>query len=197
VTSRVQVERLQEENTCEWGRRERIETEKLQLERDNKRLKSVNEELKSTIGRKCRAVNEDRENELKQAHAQLHEFNEDLINLRRQVSRDQKALQDRNEELVHSRRRAEQHECEVRALRSRIEELKKQQTTTEDELDNVQNQHRKLIRVVEEKEEDIEKLQLQYDQAQTRMRLDVRSKNAFLRSTKDSKNFDSASESDN
>jgi len=134
VTSRIQVERLQEENTCEWGRRERIETEKLQLERDNKRLKSVNEELKSTIGRKCRAVNEDRENELKQAHAQLHEFNEDLINLRRQVSRDQKALQDRNEELVHSRRRAEQHECEVRALRSRIEELKKQQTTTEDEV---------------------------------------------------------------
>lgn len=193
---REEVERLQGENTSEWGRRERTETEKLQLERDNKRLKSINDELKAAMGRKCKAVVEDRDNELKQAHAQLQEFNEDLTNLRRQAGRDQKMLQERNEELSHSRRRAEQHEAEVRQLRGRIEELKKQQTQTEDEMDNVQNQHRKLLRVVEEKEEEVEKLQLQYDQAQTRMRHEARSKstNNFLRSTKgDSTESDSDS----
>jgi len=183
---REEVERLQGENTCEWGKRERIETDKLQLERDNKRLKSINDELKSAIGRKCKAVTEDRDNELKQAHAQLQEFNEDLINLRRQSTRDQKLLQDRHEELSHSKRRAEQHETEVRALRTRIEELKKQQGTTEDELDNVQNQHRKLLRVVEEKDEELDKLQLQYDHAQTRMRHDARAKTSFLRPSKES-----------
>lgn len=34
------MERLQAENASEWGKRERLETEKLALERDNKKLRS-------------------------------------------------------------------------------------------------------------------------------------------------------------
>lgn len=34
------MERLQAENAAEWGKRERIETEKLALERDNKKLRN-------------------------------------------------------------------------------------------------------------------------------------------------------------
>ena len=59
---------------------------------------------------------------------------QDTNEMRRQMNKDQKCIQDRNEELAHSRRKAEQHETEVRLLRSRIEELKKQQTSTEDEV---------------------------------------------------------------
>lgn len=33
------MERLQAENAAEWGKRERLETEKLNLERDNKKLR--------------------------------------------------------------------------------------------------------------------------------------------------------------
>lgn len=35
-----QLERLQAENAAEWGKRERLETEKLALERDNKKLRA-------------------------------------------------------------------------------------------------------------------------------------------------------------
>lgn len=33
------MERLQAENAAEWGKRERLETEKLALERDNKKIR--------------------------------------------------------------------------------------------------------------------------------------------------------------
>lgn len=35
-----QLERLQTENAAEWGKRERLETEKLGLERENKKLRA-------------------------------------------------------------------------------------------------------------------------------------------------------------
>ncbi|CAK8696135.1 unnamed protein product [Clavelina lepadiformis] len=166
---REEIERLQEENTSEWGKRERLETEKLQLERDSKRLKSIADELKSSLDRKMKATMEDRDNELRLAHAEIQDLSEELNNLRHQSSREQKLLDDKQEELNHSRRRGEQHETEVRTLRTRVEELKKQQTTTEDELDNAQNQVRKYIRVVEEKDEELEKLNLQITQMHTSM----------------------------
>lgn len=36
----LQLERLQAENAAEWGKRERLETEKLALERDNKKIRA-------------------------------------------------------------------------------------------------------------------------------------------------------------
>lgn len=35
-----QLERLQAENAAEWGKRERLETDKLALERDNKKMRN-------------------------------------------------------------------------------------------------------------------------------------------------------------
>jgi len=71
-----QIERLQEENTSEWGKRERLETEKLQLERENKRLKTNCDELKAEMERRRKTSAEDRDNELRQAHSQLRDLNE-------------------------------------------------------------------------------------------------------------------------
>lgn len=47
-SSWFQVERLQVENASEWGKRERLETEKLSLERENKKLRA---ELRDALDR--------------------------------------------------------------------------------------------------------------------------------------------------
>lgn len=38
--TRTELERLQSENACEWAKRERLESEKINLERENKKIKS-------------------------------------------------------------------------------------------------------------------------------------------------------------
>lgn len=50
-----------------------------------------------------------------------------------------KTLTDKNTELNHSGRRIEQYETEVKKLRLRIEELKRDLTTAEDEVDSNDN----------------------------------------------------------
>lgn len=37
---RTELERLQSENACEWAKRERLESEKINLERENKKMKN-------------------------------------------------------------------------------------------------------------------------------------------------------------
>lgn len=44
----MQLERLQAENAAEWGKRERIESEKLSLERDNKKLRNEIRDLQAS-----------------------------------------------------------------------------------------------------------------------------------------------------
>lgn len=49
-----QLERMQAENAAEWGKRERLETEKLNLERENKKLRSECQDLQERLERKGR-----------------------------------------------------------------------------------------------------------------------------------------------
>uniref|UniRef100_K7E4F3 Coiled-coil domain containing 102B n=1 Tax=Monodelphis domestica TaxID=13616 RepID=K7E4F3_MONDO len=49
---RAELERLQAENTSEWGKREILETEKQSLERDNRRLKAQVKEMEELLDRK-------------------------------------------------------------------------------------------------------------------------------------------------
>lgn len=51
-----QLERLQAENAAEWGKRERLETEKLALERDNKKLRAELRDMQERIERKGRPI---------------------------------------------------------------------------------------------------------------------------------------------
>lgn len=55
-----------------------------------------------------------------------------------------------NTEKGHAIRRAEQYETEVKRLRSRVEELKKELTFAEDELDSASSAVRRLQRTNEE-----------------------------------------------
>jgi coiled-coil domain-containing protein 102A len=50
------LERLQAENAAEWGKRERLETEKLALERDNKKLRAELRDMQERMERKGRPL---------------------------------------------------------------------------------------------------------------------------------------------
>jgi coiled-coil domain-containing protein 102A len=60
-----------------------------------------------------------------------------LTELRHALTRTKKSLQDRTAELEHARSRAEQYEAEVKKLRLRIEELKQDLATAEDEVSSL------------------------------------------------------------
>lgn len=77
-------------------------------------------------------------------------------------------LAETNTELGHAVRRAEQYESEVKRLRSRVEELKRELATAEDELDAACNHVRRLQRANEEMSGQSEGLQLQIQHLQTR-----------------------------
>lgn len=61
-----------------------------------------------------------------------------------------KMLSEANVELGHAVRRAEQYEVEVKRLRTRVEELKKELTLAEDEIDAASSAIRRLQRNNEE-----------------------------------------------
>ncbi|CAB0018303.1 unnamed protein product [Nesidiocoris tenuis] len=53
---RFQLERLQAENAAEWGKRERLETEKLTLERENKKVRAELRDIQDRLERRGRPV---------------------------------------------------------------------------------------------------------------------------------------------
>uniref|UniRef100_A0A8C7M6I8 Coiled-coil domain-containing protein 102A n=1 Tax=Oncorhynchus kisutch TaxID=8019 RepID=A0A8C7M6I8_ONCKI len=165
-----QMERLQVENAAEWGRRERLETEKLALERDNKKLRAQTEDLEEQLARKRRQAASALDTDLKTIQTELFERNKELADMRHIHSKVKKQYQDKMAELAHANRRVEQHETEVKKLRLRVEELKKELGQAEDELDEAHNQTRKLQRSLDEQVEQSENLQVQLEHLQSRLR---------------------------
>lgn len=70
--------------------------------------------------------------------------------MRHSQSKVKKMLSEANIEMGHAVRRAEQYETEVKRLRSRVEELKKDLTYAEDELDSASSAVRRLQRTNED-----------------------------------------------
>lgn len=167
---RTEMERLQVENAAEWGRRERLETEKLALERENKKLRAQMEDLEEQLARKRRQAASALDTDLKTIQCELFERNKELADLRHVHSKVKKQYQEKTAELAHANRRVEQHEAEVKKLRLRVEELKKELGQAEDELDEAHNQTRKLQRSLDEQVEQSENLQVQLEHLQSRLR---------------------------
>ncbi|XP_056123284.1 coiled-coil domain-containing protein 102A [Rhinichthys klamathensis goyatoka] len=167
---RTEMERLQVENAAEWGRRERLETEKLALERENKKLRTQMEDLEEQLARKRRQAASALDTDLKTIQCELFERNKELADLRHVHSKVKKQYQEKMAELAHANRRVEQHETEVKKLRLRVEELKKELGQAEDELDEAHNQTRKLQRSLDEQVEQSENLQVQLEHLQSRLR---------------------------
>uniref|UniRef100_A0A3B3ZJ60 Myosin tail domain-containing protein n=1 Tax=Periophthalmus magnuspinnatus TaxID=409849 RepID=A0A3B3ZJ60_9GOBI len=130
---RAEMERLQAENAAEWGRRERLETEKLALERDNKKLRAQTEDLEEQMAKKRRQAASALDSDLRAVQTELFERNKELADLRHVHAKLKKQYQEKMAELAHANRRVESHEAEVKKLRLRVEELKKELGQAEDE----------------------------------------------------------------
>lgn len=78
-------------------------------------------------------------------------------------------MQDKITELAHAVRRAEQYETEVKKLRSRVEELKRDLAVAEDELDAATNNVRKLQRTNDELQEQVDNFQVQLQHLHSRL----------------------------
>uniref|UniRef100_A0A8C7BER5 Coiled-coil domain containing 102A n=1 Tax=Neovison vison TaxID=452646 RepID=A0A8C7BER5_NEOVI len=72
---RGEMERLQAENAAEWGRRERLETEKLGLERENKKLRAQVGDLEEALARRRRQTASALDCDLRASQAALFEKN--------------------------------------------------------------------------------------------------------------------------
>ncbi|XP_055602136.1 coiled-coil domain-containing protein 102A isoform X2 [Uranotaenia lowii] len=164
---RTELEHMQAENAAEWGKRERLETEKLNLERENKKLRAECQDLQERLERKGRPPASNSDIEFHAVQQELLDRNKEITELRHSHSKIKKLLSDANTELGHAVRRAEQYESEVKRLRSRVEELKRELAGAEDELDSACNHVRRLQRTNEELSGQTEGLQVQIQHLQT------------------------------
>ncbi|PNF27632.1 Coiled-coil domain-containing protein 102A [Cryptotermes secundus] len=167
---RTELERLQAENAAEWGKRERLETEKLGLERDNKKLRAEVRDMQERLEKKGRPLSTT-DTDVRQLQQDLADRNKELSDLRHSHGKLKKVLQDKSTELAHAVRRAEQYEAEVKRLRGRVEELKRELAVAEDEVDSASNNIRKLQRTNDELQEQVESLQVQVEHLHTRVRI--------------------------
>ncbi|XP_076271850.1 coiled-coil domain-containing protein 102A isoform X1 [Rhynchophorus ferrugineus] len=167
---RGELERLQAENASEWGKRERLETDKLSLERENKKLRTEVRDLQERLERKGNRTLSTSDAEIRHLQQELYEKTKEMSDLKHSQNKLKKMLQDKVTELSHTVRRAEQYEAEVKKLRVRVEDLKKDLAAIEDELDASQNHTRKLQRANDELQEQVDSFQVQLQHLHTRLR---------------------------
>ena len=79
-----------------------------------------------------------------------------------------KSLEEKTTELSHAMRRSEQYEAEVKRVRARVEELKKELAAVQDELDTATNSIRKLQRANEDLLEQLESANVQLEHFRNR-----------------------------
>ncbi|XP_071877947.1 coiled-coil domain-containing protein 102A isoform X2 [Bombus fervidus] len=151
---RAELEKLQAENAAEWGKRERLETEKISLERENKQLRNELNDLQERIeSRRSRPVSTT-DSDTRQLQQEF---------LVRNVTILKKSLEEKTTELSHAMRRSEQYEAEVKRVRARVEELKKELAAVQDEVDAATNSVRKLQRANEDLLEQLESANVQLE----------------------------------
>ncbi|KFQ89262.1 Coiled-coil domain-containing protein 102A, partial [Phoenicopterus ruber ruber] len=144
----------------EWGRRERLETEKLNLERENKKLRAQIEDLEEVLARKRRqtARGTQRWGGLSPAQPPTPCPPQELADLKHIHAKLKKQYQEKMAELAHANRRVEQHEGEGKKLWSH----------PVPQLDEAHNQTRKLQRSLDEQTEQSESFQVQLEHLQSR-----------------------------
>ena len=71
----LQLERLQRENAEEYGKRERLETDKFALERENKKIRIQIEDLKEQLDRKSQQTSAMANSDVKNLQSELSATN--------------------------------------------------------------------------------------------------------------------------
>ncbi|XP_063699390.1 coiled-coil domain-containing protein 102A isoform X2 [Culicoides brevitarsis] len=165
---RTELEKLQAENAAEWGKRERLETEKLTMDRENKKLRSELQDLQDRLERKGRPIT-NTDAEIRTMQQDLADKTKELADVKHSNNKMKKMLTESNTELQHAVRRAEQYETEVKRLRTRVEELKRELAAVEDELDSTLNHVKRLQRQNEELTQQNEHFQVQMQHLHSRI----------------------------
>ena len=165
---RDEIERLQAENAGEWGRRERLESEKYNLERQCKKLKHLNEELRGRLDKFSAHNSLQTSSELSKLRNDLEKQQNEGMELKHTNGKLKKVLSENNEELKHWQRKSNVSNEEVRGLRCRIEQLKQELGETQDDVDTATTTVRRLERGNEELVSQCEGLQVQIEHLTSR-----------------------------
>lgn len=181
---REELERLQAENAEEWGRRERLETEKHSVERDNRKLRAQVDELKERAQRLTLHCRDQTSTEVSRLQAELDQNKHDLSDLKHSHSKLRKVLNEKSDELTHWQRKGDTSDKEVKALRFRIEQLKVELGEAQDEIDNSANTIRRLQRTNEEFAGQVEGLEVQVEHLTSRLRSMPSNLMAFRRTSR-------------
>ncbi|XP_012228202.1 coiled-coil domain-containing protein 102A [Linepithema humile] len=160
---RTELEKLQAENAAEWGKRERLESEKISLERENKLLRLKINELQERIeSRRSRPVSTV-DADTKQLQQEILIRNMVLLEVKQYQAALKQSLAEKTTELSHAIRRSEQYEAEVKRVRARVDELKKELAAAQDEVDAATNSVRKLQRANKDLMEQLESANVQLE----------------------------------
>ncbi|EDW05031.1 GH23166 [Drosophila grimshawi] len=106
------VEAQKTKNASEWGKRERLKSEKLALERDNKKLRAELRDYQERSDRKCRPIQAN-DVELRALQQELSEPNKEISEVKMSHAKLKNLLAKTNSELSHAVRRAKQYEAEL------------------------------------------------------------------------------------
>uniref|UniRef100_A0A9L0SA02 Coiled-coil domain containing 102A n=1 Tax=Equus caballus TaxID=9796 RepID=A0A9L0SA02_HORSE len=133
---RGEMERLQAENAAEWGRRERLETEKLGLERENKKLRAQElADLKHVHG-KLKKQFQEKVAELAHANRRVEQHEAEVKKLRLRVEELKKELAQAEDELDEAHNQA-------RKLQRSLDEQTEQSENLQVQLEHLQSRLRR------------------------------------------------------
>lgn len=139
------------------------------MERESKQLRSELQDLQErTEARRARPVST-YDSDSKPLQQELTDRTKELVDLKHSYSKLKKMLAEKATELSHALRRSEQYEAEVKRVRSRVEELKKELATSQDEVDSVTNTARRLQRTNEDLIEQLESANVQLEHFRNRL----------------------------
>lgn len=160
---RTELERLQVENAAEWSKRERLETEKISLERENKLLRLKLYELQEKMESRRPRPASTADTDTRQLQHEILVRNMVLLEVKQYQAALKQSLAEKTTELSHAMRRSEQYEAEVKRVRARVEELKKELAAAQDEVDATTSSVRKLQRTNEDLMEQLESANVQLE----------------------------------
>ncbi|XP_055987495.1 coiled-coil domain-containing protein 102B [Sorex fumeus] len=162
---RAKLERLR---TSQWDKRETLETEKQELERENRSLRLQVQEMEALLYRTRRLSADAQGLTVKASQLDLQDQDQELLDLQHAYQKLSRQYQAKLTELTHANSRVDQCEAEVKKLRYQVEELKQGLNEKDNELDGFRHQIHKLQRALDEQKETNHNLETELRHLQNR-----------------------------
>lgn len=138
-----------------------METKKISLERKNKQLRSELRDLQEIIdSRRVRPLSTC-DADSRQLQQELLERNQEMAELKHCYTKLKKRLAKKTTEFLNALRRSDKYEAEVKRVRAKLEELKKELSTAQEEVYASTNTVRRLQRVKKDLVEQLESANVQ------------------------------------